>query len=162
MPKNVEIQGKILTIKIPERVIAKDLGWLGEQEIEQKVTVFMIRNFSNLRYFEDVREYHKKRLPNDLDNAELVGLEVKVPYAGGNRHIDAVFQTGSRYYVIESKRRGKISRAKQKVITNTKLFAETIMRRNADKTEVEIVPVIATSWKGSEWIKIQWTEIENS
>ena len=80
MPKNVKIQGEILTIKIPERVIAKDLGWLGEQEIEQKVTVFMIRNFSNLRYFEDVRECHKKRLPNDLDNAELVGLEVKVPY----------------------------------------------------------------------------------
>lgn len=157
--KNVRVNNRILTIKIPEKIIARDLGWLGRQEIEEKVTVFMVRNFSGLRNSKDVKEYHKRRVPPEVDNARLVGLEVKVPYGDGrHRRIDAVFQTGNRYYVVETKQRGKIARAKRKIATYTKLFAETVMNRNTDMTEVEIVPVVATSWRGSEWIKIRWTD----
>lgn len=140
-----KIHPEILIVKIPEKSIIDDLGWLGELDIEQKITTYFIRHYKEL-------PDKSHRIPSDFRSAELVGLEVKA----NKDKIDAVFRANNKYYVVETKHKESISRGKKQVTINAESFENIVKTKCSDYEHIRIIRVVLKIWKASDRVIAAW------
>lgn len=123
------ISHEILTVRIPEGEIERDLSWLSDNAImgEGAVKVYLIRNLKKI-----------EELPMDFRESEFIGLEVKV-----SGQMDLLYRNGQTYYVVEVKRKSELKSEGRQVLKYAKSFEMLLEKK--DPSFTLIIPVLVTT-----------------
>lgn len=134
-----------MLIKIPEKVIVKEFGWLSSLAGEGAVRAYI------LKHPEDVNE--------DLTIENLVALNVSFSKWKGKlreqwREIDLVFEKDKIYYLIETKRHGKYTKGLEQLGDLVDLFKIDFEKHK--ETYRGFIPVLVTTTDKIDEIESKW------